>query len=69
LIMPRLAKGAETSICMAFLVMCAEKIRRLLRLFFVLIFAWVRAWQWPACLRTALRNIYLLESTEYLVTR
>jgi hypothetical protein len=33
--MPRLAKGAETSICMAFLVMCAEKIRRLLRLFFV----------------------------------
>jgi IS5 family transposase len=69
LIMPRLAKGAEISIYMAFLVMCAEKIRRLLRLFFVLIFAWVRAWQWPACLRTALRNIYLLESTEYLVTR
>ncbi len=67
--MPRLAKGAETSICMAFLVMCAEMIRRLLRLFFVLIFAWVRDWQWPACLRTALRNIYLLESTEYLVTR
>jgi hypothetical protein len=35
LIMTRLAKGAETSLSMAFLVMCAEKIRRLLRLFFV----------------------------------
>ena len=67
--MPRLAKGAEISIYMAFLVMCAEKIRRLLRLVIVFIFAWVRAWQWPACLRKALRNIYLLESTEYLVTR
>jgi len=31
--MPRLAKGAETTISMAFLVMCAEKIRRLLRIF------------------------------------
>ena len=39
LIMARLAKGAETSISMAFLVMCAEKILRLLRLFFVFIFA------------------------------
>jgi len=35
LIMARLAKGAETSISMSFLVMCAQKIRRLLRLFFV----------------------------------
>jgi hypothetical protein len=33
LIMARLPKGAETSISMAFVVMCAEKIRRLLRLF------------------------------------
>jgi len=40
LIMARLTHGAETSISMAFLVMCAEKILRLLRLFFVLIFAW-----------------------------
>jgi hypothetical protein len=39
LIMARLEKGAETSISMAFLVMCAEKILRLLRLFFVFIFA------------------------------
>jgi hypothetical protein len=38
--MARLVKGAETSISIAFLVMCAEKIRRLLRLFFVIIFAW-----------------------------
>jgi len=34
LIKARLAKGAETSISMAFVVMCAEKILRLLRLFF-----------------------------------
>ncbi len=40
LIIARLAKGAETSISMAFLVMCAEKIRRLLRFFFVVISAW-----------------------------
>ena len=38
--MARLTNGAETSISMAFLVMCAEKILRLLRLFFVLISAW-----------------------------
>ncbi len=41
LIMARLAKGAETSISMAFLVMCAEKIRRLLCLFFILIYGWI----------------------------
>jgi IS5 family transposase len=41
LIMARLAKGAETSISMAFLVMCADKIWRLLCLFFVLIFGWI----------------------------
>lgn len=35
-----LIHGTETSISMAFLVMCAEKILRLLRLFFVLILAW-----------------------------
>jgi hypothetical protein len=66
--MPRLAKGAETSISMAFLVMCAEKIRRLLRIFFVTIFAWVCAWQWPGYFWMALRNICLLEITESLVT-
>jgi len=39
LIMARLPKGAETSISMTFLVMCAEKIQRQLRLFFVIIYA------------------------------
>jgi hypothetical protein len=39
LIMARLVHGAATSISMSFLVMCAEKILRLLRLFFVFIFA------------------------------
>ena len=39
LIMARLAKGAETSISMVFLMMCTEKIRRLLRLFYVFISA------------------------------
>jgi hypothetical protein len=38
LIRARLDKGAETPIFMAFLVMCAEKILRLRRLFFVAIF-------------------------------
>jgi hypothetical protein len=48
--MAQLAKGAETSIPMAFLVMCAEKIRRLLRLLLVFISAWFYAWQRPAIL-------------------
>jgi hypothetical protein len=61
-------EGAETSISMAFLVMCAEKIRKLFRIFFVTIFAWVCAWHWPGCLWMALRNICLLETTESLVT-
>jgi hypothetical protein len=68
LIMARLAKGAETSISMAFLVMCAEKIRRLLRLFFVIIFAWFYAWQRPGSLLMAIRNMWLLETVESLVT-
>jgi hypothetical protein len=50
------------------LVMCAEKIRRLLRIFFDTIFAWVYARQSPGCLWMALRNICLLEATESLVT-
>jgi len=41
LIMARLKAGAESSISMAFLVMCAEKVLRLLRLFFVLLFGWI----------------------------
>ena len=58
--MARLAKGAETSISMAFLVMCAEKIRRLLRLFFVFISAWFYAWQRPASSWMVLMHIWRL---------
>jgi hypothetical protein len=41
LIMVRLSKSAETLISIAFLVICAEKILRLLRIFFVTVCAWV----------------------------
>ncbi len=66
LIMARLPKGAENSISMAFLVMCAEKIRRLLRLFFVTIFAWLCVSQWPRCLWMEFRSIWRLELAESL---
>ena len=68
LIMARLAKGAETSISMAFLVICAEKIRRLLRLFFITIFAWLCTWKWPGSLWMGLGNIWLLETHQSLAT-
>ena len=68
LIMARLTKGAETLISMGFLVMCAEKILRLLRLFFVTIFAWICSWQWPGTSWVVLRNIFLLETAKSLVT-
>jgi hypothetical protein len=68
LIMARLAKGAETSISMAFLVMCAEKIRRLLRLFFVFISAWFYAWQRPASSWMVLMHIWRLVTSEPLIT-
>ena len=64
LIMARLPKGAETLISMSFLVMCAEKILRLLRLFFITISAWPCAWQRLGWLLVALRNICLLEAAE-----
>jgi hypothetical protein len=63
LIMARLKKDAETSISMAFLVICAEKILRLLRLFFVLILSWFCQWCWSRTLRMAFRNICLLETS------
>jgi IS5 family transposase len=66
LIKARLPKGAENSISMAFLVMCAEKIRRLLRLFFVTIFAWLCVSQWLRCLWMELRSIWRLELAESL---
>jgi IS5 family transposase len=67
LIMARLPKGAKISISMAFLVMCAEKIRRLLCLFFVAFYAWT-----CCCFRLGQRlvvlwNICQLETAELLV--
>ena len=46
LIMARLAKGPETSISMAFLVMCAEKILRLISLLFVFIYGCLCSLLW-----------------------
>jgi transposase, IS5 family len=67
LIMAQLPKGAENLISMAFVVMCAEKIRRLLHLFFVVIFAWLCSWQWPGCLWMERRSTWQLEMTDSLV--
>ena len=67
LIMARLPKGAETSISMAFLVMCAEKILRLLCLFFVAFYAWFGACRRLGWLLVALRNICPLVTAESLV--
>jgi transposase, IS5 family len=64
LIMARLPKGAETSISMAFLVMCAEKILRLLCLFFVAFYAWICCYLRLGPLLVALRNICQLETEE-----
>jgi hypothetical protein len=67
LIMARLPKGAETSISMAFLVMCAEKILRLLCLFFVAFYAWVFYCLRLGPLLVVRRNICQLETVESLV--
>ena len=48
--------------------MCAEKILRLLRLFFVTIFAWFYSWQWPDSSWMVLGNNCLLETAESFVT-
>lgn len=66
LIMARLPKGAETLISMAFVVMCAEKILRLLRLFFVAICAWFYQWQGPGALLGLLRPIWQLGMADSL---
>ena len=68
LIMARLSKGAENSTSMAFVVMCAEKIRRRLRLFFITILAWLCTWKWPGSLWMGLRNIWLPDIRKSLVT-
>jgi hypothetical protein len=66
LIMARLPKGAESTISMAFVVMCAEKIRRLLRLFFVANLAWFCFREWHRRLWISLRNIWKLEMADSL---
>ena len=67
LIMARLLKGAETSISMAFLVMCAEKILRLLCLIFDAFYAWICCCLLLGRLLVALRNICQVETAELLV--
>lgn len=66
LIMARLPKGSENAISMAFVVMCAEKIWRLIRLFFVAILACFCSRQWPRFLWISLRNIWKLEMGDSL---
>jgi len=65
-----LGKGAEYSIfiSIAFVEICAEKFWRLLRLFFVTIFARIYSWQWPDSFWVIFRDICLLETAESLVT-
>jgi hypothetical protein len=55
-------------ISVEFLVGCAKKILRLLRLFFVTIFAWLHSWLWPDSSWEVFRKIFLLETAESLVT-
>ena len=61
LTMQSLLVRSENSISMAFVVMCAEKIRRLLRLFFVTILAWIYACQREGFLWMALRRFFSLK--------
>jgi hypothetical protein len=63
----RLPKGAETTISMAFLEMCTEKIRRLLRLIFVLICSWFCVIQRPNHLWMVLRDLWKLETGDLLL--
>jgi hypothetical protein len=67
LIMARLPRGAEASISMTFLVMCAEKIRRLLCLFLVAFCVWVYCCLRLGPLMVALRNFCQFETAELLV--
>ncbi|MFM7548773.1 MAG: hypothetical protein ACKO8I_07830, partial [Cyanobacteriota bacterium] len=47
-------------------VMCAEKIWRLLRLFLIAISVWFCSQQWPRCHWISLRNIWELEMAGFL---
>jgi hypothetical protein len=51
----------------AFVVMCAEKIRRLLRLFYVIIYAWFYAFKRSGRLWMALRDCWQLEAGDLLL--
>jgi hypothetical protein len=64
LIMVRLSKGAEALISIAFLVMCTEKILRLLRLFIITVSAWFYAWQRPGARWVVLRSIWQYEMSD-----
>jgi hypothetical protein len=52
---------------MTFVVMCAEKIRRLLRLFFVIIFACFYAFMKPDCLWMVFRDLWSYETADLLL--
>jgi IS5 family transposase len=67
LVMPRFPKRAESSISMTFVVMCAGKIRRLINLFFDIIFSWLCAWEWPRSLCMVRSNTWQLEMAISLV--
>jgi hypothetical protein len=67
LIMARLAKGAKTLISMALLMICTEKIRRLLRLFFFIIFACFYAVKMPGYLWMVLRGLWKFETADLLL--
>jgi len=67
LIMGRLPKSAATMISLVFLVMCAERIRRLLRLFFGIIFAWLSASRATGSIRMAFRCVLELDQGELAV--
>ena len=66
LIRARLPKGAEIAISMAFVVMGAETIYRLLHLFFVAFVAWFCSRQWPGFPWLSLRNILKFEMADSL---
>jgi hypothetical protein len=55
-----LPKGADSIIFRAFVMMCAEKIGRPLRLF-VAVLVWLCAWIWKGSLRMERGNIWQLE--------
>ena len=65
--MVQISNDAENSIPMAFVVMSAEKIRRLLRLFFHYLCLYY-ACQRPGALWMALRSALRVETQELLVT-